>query len=51
MGIKKSLMIVDMPHKTYRTPKEAVKNAKQIMKKTKCDGVKLEKKFMKQSNL
>ena len=31
-----------MPHNTYRTPKEAVKNAKQIMKKTKCDGVKLE---------
>ena len=42
MGIKKSLMIVDMPHKTYRNPKEALKNAKQIMKKTKCDGVKLE---------
>ena len=42
MGIKKSLMIVDMPHNTYRNPKEAVKNAKQIMKKTKCDGVKLE---------
>ncbi len=42
MGIKKSLMIVDMPHNTYRTPKEALKNAKQIMKKTKCDGVKLE---------
>ena len=41
-GIKKSLMIVDMPHNTYRNPKEAVKNAKQIMKKTKCDGVKLE---------
>ena len=31
-----------MPHNTYRTPKEAVKNAKKIMKKTKCDGVKLE---------
>ena len=42
MGIKKSLMIVDMPFKTYRTSKEALKNAKQIMKKTKCDGVKLE---------
>jgi len=42
MGIKKSLMIVDMPYNTYRTPKEAVKNAKQIIKKTKCDGVKLE---------
>ncbi|WP_440913267.1 3-methyl-2-oxobutanoate hydroxymethyltransferase [Candidatus Pelagibacter sp.] len=42
MGIKKSLMIVDMPHNTYRNPKEALKNAKLIMKKTKCDGVKLE---------
>ena len=42
MGIKKSLMIVDMPHNTYRTSKEALKNAKKIMKKTKCDGVKLE---------
>ena len=42
MGIKKSLMIVDMPHNTYRNPKEALKNAKQIMKKTRCDGVKLE---------
>ena len=42
IGIKKSVMIVDMPHNTYRNPKEAVKNAKQIMKKTKCDGVKLE---------
>ena len=42
MGIKKSLMIVDMPHNTYRNPKEAVKNAKKIMKKIKCDGVKLE---------
>ena len=42
MGIKKSLMVVDMPHNTYRNPKEALKNAKLIMKKTKCDGVKLE---------
>ena len=42
MGIKKSLMVVDMPHNTYRNPKEALKNAKLVMKKTKCDGVKLE---------
>ena len=42
MGIKKSVMIVDMPHNTYRNPKEALKNAKLIIKKTKCDGVKLE---------
>ena len=33
MGIKKSLMIVDMPHNTYRNPTEALKNAKLIMKK------------------
>ena len=42
MGIKKSLMIVDLPFKTYRNPKEALKSAKLIMRKTKCDGVKLE---------
>ncbi|MDA9628781.1 3-methyl-2-oxobutanoate hydroxymethyltransferase [Candidatus Pelagibacter sp.] len=42
MGIKKSLMVVDMPHNTYRNSKEALKNAKKIMLKTKCDAVKLE---------
>ena len=42
MGIKKSLMVVDMPYNTYKNPKEALKNAKQIMSKTKCDAVKLE---------
>ena len=42
LGIKKSLMVVDMPHNTYRTSKEALKNAKMIMSKTKCDAVKLE---------
>ena len=42
MGIKKSLMVVDMPHNTYRNSKEALKNAKQIILKTKCDAVKLE---------
>ena len=42
MGIKKSLMIVDLLHNTHRNPKDAQKNAKLIMKKTKCDGVKLE---------
>ena len=42
MGIKKSLMVVDMPHNTYRNSKEAFKNAKKIMLKTKCDAVKLE---------
>ena len=42
MGIKKSLMVVDMPHNTYKNSKEALKNAKKIILKTKCDAVKLE---------
>jgi len=42
MGVKNSLMVVDMPHNTYRNNKEALKNAKRIMLKTKCDAVKLE---------
>jgi len=42
MGIKKALMVVDMPHNTYRNSKEALHNAKKIMSKTKCDAVKLE---------
>ena len=41
-GVKKALMVVDMPHNTYRSPKEALKNAKLVMKKTYCDAVKLE---------
>ena len=31
-----------MPYNTYRNTKEALKNAKLVMKKTKCDAVKLE---------
>jgi len=42
LGVKKSLMIVDMPYNTYRNSKEALKNVKLIMKETECDGVKLE---------
>jgi 3-methyl-2-oxobutanoate hydroxymethyltransferase len=42
MGVKKALMVVDMPHNTYRNPQEALKNAKKIISKTKCDAVKLE---------
>ena len=41
-GVKKSLMVVDMPYNTYRNPKEALKNSRLVMKKTKCDAVKLE---------
>ena len=42
MGVKKSLMVVDMPYNTYRNNLEALKNAKKIISKTKCDAVKLE---------
>ena len=42
LGIKKSLMVVDMPFNTYRNSKQALKNAKLIISKTKCDAVKLE---------
>ena len=42
MGIKKSLMVVDMPYGTYKNPDEALKNAKKIISKTKCDAIKLE---------
>ena len=41
-GIKKSLLVVDMPKNSYNKPKEALKNAKRIIKKTKCDAVKIE---------
>ena len=42
MGIKKSLMVVDMPYQTYRNKKEALSNAKKIIKETMCEAVKLE---------
>jgi len=41
-AIYKSTFIFDMPINTYRNIKEAKKNAKKILKKTHCDGVKLE---------
>ena len=50
LGVKKSLMVVDMPFKTYTTKIIALKNAKKILNETKCDAVKLEggKKVIKQ---
>ena len=42
LGVKKSLMVVDMPFNTYSTTNTALKNAKKIIKETKCDAVKLE---------
>ena len=41
-GVKKSLLVVDMPKGTYDNRKLAEKNAKLIIKKTGCDAVKLE---------
>ena len=42
LGVKKSLMVVDMPYNTYNSKFAALKNAKRIIKETKCDAVKLE---------
>ena len=42
MGIKKSLLVIDLPYKTYRNKSEALKNSKIALKETKCDAVKIE---------
>jgi 3-methyl-2-oxobutanoate hydroxymethyltransferase len=42
LGVKKSLMVVDMPYNTYPNPKIALKNSKLVIKKTRCDAIKLE---------
>ena len=42
MGIKKSLLIIDLPYNTYRNKTEALKNSKKAIKETKCDAVKIE---------
>jgi len=39
---KRSLVIFDMPYKTYTNKITAYKNAKMVIKLTKCDGIKLE---------
>ncbi len=41
-GVKRSALVVDMPKGTYKNVKSALKNARLILKKTKCDAVKLE---------
>ncbi len=41
-GIKKALLVVDMPKDTYSNEKKALINANLICKKTNCDAVKLE---------
>ena len=42
MGVKKSLLIIDLPYNTYRNKSEALKNSKKVIKETKCDAVKIE---------
>ena len=42
MGIKKALFVVDMPKGTYNSLNKALKNARLIVKKTRCDAVKIE---------
>ena len=46
-GVKKSLLVVDMPKGTYNNVLSAFKNSKFILKKTKCDAVKLESNIKK----
>ena len=45
LGVKKSLLVVDMPKDSYKNPKHAIKNAKKILKETKCDAIKIENNF------
>ena len=42
MGIRKSLLVIDLPYNTYRNKSEALKNSKKAIKDTKCDAVKIE---------
>ena len=42
MGVKKSLLVIDLPYNTYRNKSEALKNSKRAIKETNCDAVKVE---------
>ena len=42
MGIRKSLLVIDLPYNTYKNKSEALKNSKKAIKDTKCDAVKIE---------
>ena len=39
---KKSLVVVDLPHRTYENKYAAYQNARKVIKMTKCDAIKLE---------
>ena len=40
--VKKSLVVLDMPYRTYTNKSIAYKNAKKVIKLTRCDAIKLE---------
>ena len=40
--VKRSLVVFDMPYKTYTNKFIAYKNAKKVLKTTRCDAIKLE---------
>ena len=42
IGVKKSLLVIDLPYNTYRNKSEALRNSKIALKNTKCDAVKIE---------
>ena len=42
LGIKKSLLVVDMPKDSYNNKKNTLKNVELLIKKTGCDAIKLE---------
>ena len=42
MGVKKSLLVIDLPYNTYRNKSEALKNSRKAIRETKCDAVKIE---------
>ena len=44
-GVKKALLVIDMPKGSYDNIANAKKNAKLIIKKTNCDAVKIESNF------
>ena len=41
-GIKKSLLVVDMPKGTYKNKKIAINNSKLVLRKNNCDEIKLD---------
>ena len=44
-GITKSLFVVDLPFNTYKNSKQSIKNAKRVIKETKCDAIKIESNY------